>query len=375
MASSAPKLKSSKVSKQVVSDPIILREGPHVRLTFAPKLVDDPEHPNAKIEGTFVYQRKLKGDRWQNQREYLSMVQAGEVRQLPISHTELRTLLDRLVPLYKLYDSSNGIAAAAPASEAHLPQTVDVAPTDTAHIETLDQSFLTKLLNWLATEQGQNTAAWLATEEPAHLPKLTAALGLATLKVAHDHWLKNRANSSEAFWQQTLEERNFVLSQLFAYPVLAFGSKTYVGGKQFSNKGGKYPDLILSAPSTNSLLVLEIKTPITRLLDKEYRGGVFPFSGELQGAITQVLRYRQALMRDFTSLTSESENRPTLGEPRCIVIAGSSNELTTIAHRECFELQRERLNGVSVITYDELFGKLNDLVQLLEAYPPHKLTQ
>ena len=33
---------------------------------------------------------------------------------------------------------------------------------------------------------------------------------------------------------------------------------------------------------------------------------------------------------------------------------------------ESFELQRERMQGVTIVTYDELFGRLGRLVALLE---------
>ncbi len=35
--------------------------------------------------------------------------------------------------------------------------------------------------------------------------------------------------------------------------------------------------------------------------------------------------------------------------------------------RESFELQRERLQGVMIFAYDELFGRLERLVDLLDA--------
>jgi hypothetical protein len=116
---------------------------------------------------------------------------------------------------------------------------------------------------------------------------------------------------------------------------------------------------------TNTLLIIEIKTPVTRLLGSEYRGGVFPLSAELQGAIAQALRYRQSLSRSFDAITSEIEQRIILGEPRCIIFAGHSSELDSIAKKECFELQRERLSGVVIVTFDELFAKLSILIELL----------
>lgn len=234
----------------------------------------------------------------------------------------------------------------------------------------MHRELLLKIAEWIKTEKGQEAAIWLTAESPSQLPALTAALGLASLKAAYEHWVTNCDNGSEEFWQKSLEARSFVLSQLFSYPVLVFSTKTYVGGKQITGRGGKHPDFALTATSTNSILFVEIKTPITQLLGTRYRNGVYPLSSEIQGAIAQTLRYRQSLMRSFDSINSETETRFTLGEPHCVVLAGNVAQLTSVAHRECFELQRERLRGITLVTYDELFNKTKGLIDLLEGTNP-----
>lgn len=114
------------------------------------------------------------------------------------------------------------------------------------------------------------------------------------------------------------------------------------------------------------MILIEIKTPLTKLLGSAYRDDVFPLSRDVSAAVAQVLRYRQTLTRSFDNVTSELSRQLTLGEPRCVVIAGDSSELTTQSMKENFELQRERIQGVTIITYDELFLRLNKLVTLLE---------
>jgi hypothetical protein len=153
---------------------------------------------------------------------------------------------------------------------------------------------------------------------------------------------------------------------VFSYPVVVIGTKAYVGGKAVSREGGKEADFLLAVESTDAVILVEIKTPRTQLLGPEYRGGVFPFSRELSSAVAQVLRYRQTFTRSFDSLQAERPTRLTLGEPRCIVVAGTSTELKTQAMKENFELQRERVRGVVVLTFDELFLRIERLVSLLE---------
>ena len=164
----------------------------------------------------------------------------------------------------------------------------------------------------------------------------------------------------------------YVLSQAFAYPIILIGSKAYVGGKQVSNTGGNIVDFLAVTESTNAAVLIEIKTPGTRLLGQEYRSGIYPLSADLSGAVAQVLKYRQSFISNFHSIMQESSRRMTIGEPRCLVIAGNtSRELREHAKRENFELQRERLQSVTIITYDELFSRLGSLVTLLEGGEVH----
>jgi hypothetical protein len=138
------------------------------------------------------------------------------------------------------------------------------------------------------------------------------------VKDALSHWEQNETNTSEEFWQDALSKRSYVFSQVFAYPVVVIRPKAYVGGKQVSNTGGNVVDFLAAAESTDAVVLIEIKTPQTKLLGPEYRSGVFPLSVSLSGAIAQALRYRQSLMREFNSIMAERSKPLTLGEPRCL---------------------------------------------------------
>jgi hypothetical protein len=227
---------------------------------------------------------------------------------------------------------------------------------------------LLKVVKWLSTSQeGAEAARRLATIAPEQMPEFASVLGLAALKNAIEYWRKNQTNASEEFWQVALSSRAYVLSQVFAYPIILLNSKAYVGGKQITNTGGNIVDFLAAVESTDAVVLIEIKTPVTSILGPEYRNGVFPLSSELTGAIAQVLRYRQSLTQEFHSLVRNNPQRRTLGEPKCLVIAGhAGKQLTRSAMRESFEVQRERLQGVTVITYDELFARTARIVELLE---------
>ena len=372
-------IETTSTSAQTASaKPIVLRQSEQVRLVFVPTLVENLANPRAAINGEFIYQRKGKHDNWEAiPITSLGTVKKGESYKLDLHSAELLALVDALGPLYRLVWKTgvpqgkkefvkveHGVERFLKLNEADFRAFLDAHADNAA-------TTLNRLLQWLTSSPKlPEIAATLAALPPAELPSASAVLGLSSLKAACAYWDQHSANSDEEFWQTSLADRAFVLSQLFSYPVVLLKDKAYVGGKSFSNSGGSSPDFLLQAAATDALLIVEIKTPSTALLSKEYRTGVYPPSSDLAGAVAQGLHYRQNLVKNFYSLKVESGITATLGEPRIVVLAGNSkNELDTPAKRESFELLRDRLRGVTVVTFDELFGRLAASIALLESLP------
>lgn len=359
-------------STTAVCKPISLRERERVRLVFLPTLVQNNESPDACVRGTFVYQKRGKNDEWLSMTDLsLTSLKAGEGYQLELRSGELLTLMTELVQLYPLY-RQEGIPMGSARFVKLDPSLARFLAQGESELRALFESdtnnaakILLTLLKWLAVSpEGVSKVSELALSD---LPKLTSFLGLASLKGALKYWVANRSNNSEEFWQRTLAERAYVLHQAYAYPIVIIQAKAYVGGKQVSNSGGNVVDFLATVESTNAVLLIEIKTPKTKLLGAEYRNNVYPLSNELSGAIAQALNYQRSLGLEFNNITTGISRKPILGEPRCLIIAGNAKEeFADEAMRVSFELQRERLRGVTVITYDELFRKLGKLIELLE---------
>lgn len=90
-----------------------------------------------------------------------------------------------------------------------------------------------------------------------------------------DVWNAHQTNTNEEFWQQTFNEHSYVLSQVFAVPVVFIQEKAYMGGTMLDRSGGKYLDYLFAAEVSSEVLLVEIKTPTARLLGGEYRSGVY----------------------------------------------------------------------------------------------------
>ncbi len=131
-----------------VCDPIVVREGEHVRLAFIPSLVDNPSNPRASVNGTFVYQRKAASEKWIPLRTLsLSSLRDGDQFKLTLHADELFNLLQKLVPLYKLYETkgvpkgqkmfvevSPGMAKLVTAGEKDLGKLIESHPEDAAEL-------------------------------------------------------------------------------------------------------------------------------------------------------------------------------------------------------------------------------------------------
>ncbi len=177
-------------------------------------------------------------------------------------------------------------------------------------------------------------------------------------------WDANKLNSDEGFWQITFSENTYALSQVFAVPLVFIQDKAYVGGTKLDGSEARFVDYLFSAESSREAILIEIKTPATSLLGGTYRDHPTP-SRELSVAIIQVLNYRLELLANLQTLMKRSDINISAFNPKCVIIVGNAEiQLTDPASRKAFELFRSNQRDVEIITYDELFRKIEILTQL-----------
>jgi len=198
------------------------------------------------------------------------------------------------------------------------------------------------------------------------LNTITSVAGIVNLRRILDIWENEKKNSSEEFWQGVFTSDSWIISQVFSYPVVIIKDKAYVGGKTIGNVDGNIVDFLYANQITNNVVLVEIKTPTTKLLSAQYRN-VFSISTDLSGAINQTLNYRGEIEKNFHALFSGSENKYQVINPRCLLIVGShENEQLDKIQMKSFEIFRSDLKSVEVITFDELFAKIRLLLSLIE---------
>ena len=115
------------------------------------------------------------------------------------------------------------------------------------------------------------------------------------------------------------------------------------------------------------MALIEIKTPCTELIGNQYRG-TYSFSYDLSGAVNQVLNYRDKLTKEYYSLCHQSSEPFEVLSPKCVVIIGKMASLTP-GQVAAFENFRNSLGNVLILTFDELYQRIVDLISVLSESP------
>ncbi len=345
-----------------LADSLVLKEGPKAyKVVTRWEVVDqhtgEIHHDSLKIE---TYRRYSSGWHWDEQHSIT--LQSEEI-------SSLATFLAGI--LYADIPDHSGHYLIVPARQSDTPQLLHEG-TVRALTNLIDEDgvdIFSRLLNWaLTTDKTDQLLEKLETLEVDNLQRLGSVVSLGNLKAALAVWDEHQKNGAEDFWQIFLADNPFVFSQIFSFPVIVLGERVYVGGKGISNSGGHVLDFLIANHLTRNVALVEIKTPVSRLLGSQYRGGIYNVNSEISGAVIQVSSYRDSLIKEYDRLAGQSNEEFEVFSPQCMVIAGNlDRELTDRTRRKSFELFRNGLKDVKIVTYDELFNKVRILVELLES--------
>lgn len=188
---------------------------------------------------------------------------------------------------------------------------------------------------------------------------------LTTLGDALAAWHERPQDTDEDYWHRLFEDVPQALAAAVPGSAMQLGSKCYVGGKSITNRHGNIVDFLLASRATQNVILTEIKKPSSPLVGPPYRG-IFMPSNELAGSVVQVLGYRDALQKDFYSLAANSPSvRFEAFNPRALLVIGDlGSKALSADQRRSFDLFRNGLKDIIVITFDELFDNIADLVAM-----------
>ncbi|PTM81869.1 Shedu immune nuclease family protein [Cereibacter johrii] len=168
----------------------------------------------------------------------------------------------------------------------------------------------------------------------------------------------------ESHWQQQFTLNPFILDMTFGAPMVVVQGQAHVGGKLLDGSGEKIADFLMRNRMTDSVALVEIKTPQTELLSKkEYRGGVYGPSSELAATVIQNLDQIGKFSEEIHLTRSKNGMYDLRGHGiKGVIVAGV---MPDAPKRRSLELYRSSLHGVWIITFDELLVKLKSLRDLL----------
>ena len=211
----------------------------------------------------------------------------------------------------------------------------------------------------------QDHAETISKEEPSELLRLKENIELVSLTRLIERCTELLLpKTTETKWQKFLTDNPYILTLAFHYPVICVGDVPYVGGKSHTGSGGSHSDFLMGAVATNNLALVEIKGPGTPVVGRPYRD-IYPPSTDLTGAVAQVVAQRAELQLNFMSSVGRQLDRQGYRPHSiaCVVIAGLKP--TDEDQIQGFEQYRHALQGVHVVTFDELVEKLKALQKLL----------
>lgn len=348
--------------------PIILNETEMVKTSFEPILVDNNKDNKSCVGGKLVHQRKKKKElKFPTEIVSKKDIKTGDILEIRLSTGELRKLYDGLTELYKLYFDIGYVPLGNNTYKKVDSSLLSIINQFEIIGEFADLKEIIKCLNILIkilSKKGDlnNISEQLLNLSNAeNLDTLYDTINIAKLKQVLSFLENNLYNGKEEDWQKFFKANQWVISQLFSYPTTIYEDKAYLGGKNSHNKEGKIVDFLYANDLSKNVALVEIKTPTTKLLGDEYRANIFSMSEDVSGGINQLLRYKDTLLKDWNSVFVDGEDIIAFN-PFCILIIGNTQELNNKDKIASFELWRSSLNGITVITFDELKQKIENLI-------------
>ena len=361
------------------ASPIVLAQTDMLRLKFLPTLVDNGKEPEKSVSGKLLYEKKRKGDvcfptDCQDSTEKISRgsVKVCDWMEFQMSTSETYALFEGLQCLYALHDDIGKIpygTATYARVDGAFQQFLSIIQNDPAAARMIgnEENYdLVKTLLRLITQTSslESLKKSLSELQDDNLQHLTTSLNIEKLHRVAMLMKDNLDNNSEEFWQTTVfKENQWVLAQLFACPCTIFADKAYVGGKNINNGCGNLCDFIYQNSLSQNVALIEIKTPCTEIIGSQYRG-TYSFSYELSGAVSQVLNYRDKLTKEYYALCHQGTQSFEVMTPKCVVIIGKMSGMNS-GQIAAFENFRNSLNNILVITFDELYQRIIDLITIL----------
>lgn len=345
-------IKAKSIAKWMAQiDDIELRKTDKIRLIFRPLILDNDNNPEANIRGSFIYQKKWNKENWDDfDNISLSTLKNGEWFKLELHSQEVSDLFSNFEKIKTIYEKywiqywENDFYIT--------DKNIDWVLEKLSNIDNKD--LILDSLNKLDIDKLENIESLVNINRFNRIIKKIKA---------------NLDNSDEKwFWQPLFKDENWIISQIFSSPFLYVDDEFYVWWKRWNNKWWVSTDYLYQNSLTKNIAFIEVKTPKTKLIESGlYRwdndldnNAIYSPSKELTWAVNQVSNQKQTFLQKKDSL--EELDKKTFNS-KCILIIWNIWELTEW-QKKSFELYRNSLKDIEVITYDELLLKIENILNI-----------
>lgn len=367
-------------NKTIEVKALVLRENEKYRMLYIPKIVDRGDDCSNSIRGSVVVQKKLNTEKWSHIKEInLTNLKAGEWVKMNLESSELllineysnklREMCIKEGTLWKIENKQILILDADVKKEdiKKIISALKESPNrNNIIIELLNDKNLIDLL-FQNKEQIKEILSNISEDNKKEIfDEINLELiNPKRLKEKIDK--KDEESKKESFWQKEFESNPHILSVAIPNMLQIISDQTYMGGKRIDNKGSSIADFVYKKGIDN-VSIIEIKTPSTKIVEEvKYRDNVYVPSQELTSSIVQVKEQKDSLMKNYNAIWRESHEEGInfkAFDPKCYLIIGNTSDLKA-KQIKSFNLFRNELRTVEIITYDELLSKMEILYKAL----------
>lgn len=367
-------------NKTIAAKALVLRENEKYRMLYIPKIVDRGDDWSNSIRGSVVVQKKLNTEKWSHIKEInLTNLKAGEWVKMNLESSELllineysnklREMCIKEGALWKIENKQILILDADVKKEdiKKIISALKESPNrNNIIIELLNDKNLIDLL-FQNKEQIKEILSNISEDNKKEILEEINLELINPKRLKEKIDKKDEESEKESFWQKEFEKNPHILSVAIPNMLQIIEDQTYMGGKRIDNRGSSIADFVYKKGIDN-VCIIEIKTPSTKIVEnKKYRDNVYVLSQELISSIVQVKEQKDSFMKDYNSIWIKSYEEGInfkAFDPKCYLIIGNTSELNA-KQIESFNLFRNELRTVEIITYDELLSKMEILYKVL----------
>lgn len=368
-------------NKTATVQAMVLRENATYRIVFIPKIVDKKDDWSNSVSGCFVAQRKGINDAWSDiEGISLSNLKKGEWTKFEITSKEILNMINYTNELKKMCMQEKSI---------YKIQNKQVLILD----ENVNKNEIKNLINMISSDNEKMDLVKEVLKENENWNeiinyiydidnkgKLLSAINsvddnkkneivseLNIDRVNPKIIIDSIDNSDESYWQKLFKENPQYLSCVIPSMMHLISDQAFMGGKAINNRNGSITDFIYKN-NVDNVAIVEIKNPCAKLVGEEYRNNIYIPSKELSGALVQINNQKDSFLKAYDSLKVNSMENGfdfTAVLPKSYLIIGNTESLTT-PQKKSFNLFRNELRNVEILTFDEIYNKLKMVYDTLK---------